>query len=311
MIAHMFDSLFRGVSDTGLLGAIEEFARAEAAAAARRLAATAELVRRRCDDEDTATWSCDAWDSAAAEVAAALNVSHGRASRQMQLAESLRLRLPRIAELFLAGAVSARVVAAIAWRIHLVTDDDAMALIDRALADRAGGWDALSQYKLEQAIDTWIDKHDRARCAAPAPAPAVAMSPSAPRIMNSVRPPCGAGSTPPTQPHWTAGSPQWRTASAMTIPGPSVSGAPMRSAPSRRAPNSSRASAELPAAPSRGRISGPPASWFTCSPMPRLSPHNPMTTCPATATADSRPSPVPDRPSSSEVAPFRRHFWPS
>lgn len=156
----MFDTEFRAVSETALIGAIEDFARAEAAAAARRLAAIAELVRRRCDDEDTATWSCDAWDSAASEVAAALKVSHGRASRQMELAASLRLQLPRIAELFLAGAVSARVVAAIAWRTHLVTDDDAMAMIDSALAERAGGWDALSQYKLEQAIDFWIDKHD-------------------------------------------------------------------------------------------------------------------------------------------------------
>ncbi len=156
----MFDTEFRSASDTRLIGAIEEFARAEAAAAARRLSAISELVRRRCADEDTAHWSCDAWDSAAAEVAAALKVSHGRASRQMELAESLRVQLPRIAQLFLAGAVSARVVAAIAWRTHLVTDDEAMALIDSAMAERAGGWDALSQYKLEQAIDTWIDKHD-------------------------------------------------------------------------------------------------------------------------------------------------------
>lgn len=160
MIAHMFETEFRGASDSRLIGAIEEFARAEAAATARRLAAICELVRRRVATDDTAHWSCDGWDSAAAEVAAALKVSHGRASLQMQLAESLRSQLPRIAELFLAGDVSARVVTAIAWRTHLVTDPDAMALIDNALAERAGGWDVLSQYKLEQAIDTWIDKHD-------------------------------------------------------------------------------------------------------------------------------------------------------
>lgn len=156
----MFDSEFRSASDEGLVVAIEDLTRAEAGMAARRLAATAELVRRRCGDEDSAQWACDAWDNAAAEVAAAMKVSHSRASRQMHVAESLRLRLPRIAALFLAGAVSAKVVAAIAWRTDLVTDDDAMALIDRALADRAGWWDVLSQYKLEQAIDSLIDKHD-------------------------------------------------------------------------------------------------------------------------------------------------------
>ncbi len=158
----MFDMMFRTASDEGLVAAIGELAAAEAAAAARRLAAIAELVRRRCDDDDdeTAHWSCDTWDFAAAEVAAALKVGHARASRQMQLAESLSQQLPRIAELFLAGGVSARVVTAIAWRTHLVTDTDAMALIDAALAERAAGWDALSQYKLEQAVDTWIDRYD-------------------------------------------------------------------------------------------------------------------------------------------------------
>ena len=90
----------------------------------------------------------------------------------MQLAESLSQQLPRIAELFLAGGVSARVVTAIAWRTHLVTDTDAMALIDAALAERAAGWDALSQYKLEQAVDTWIDRYDPGRFAVLVPAPA-------------------------------------------------------------------------------------------------------------------------------------------
>jgi phage tail protein X len=156
----MFDAMFREASDAALIGAIEEWAAAESAAAARRLAAVAELVSRRCSDEDTADWSCDAWDSAAAEVSAALGVSHGRAAGQMHLAESLRLRLPRIAQLFLAGRVSARVVAAIAWRTNLVTDPDALSLIEGAVAEHATRWDALSQYKLEQAIDAWIDKYD-------------------------------------------------------------------------------------------------------------------------------------------------------
>lgn len=156
----MFETLFRDESDAGLIGAIEEAARAEAAAAARRLAAIAELVHRRCGDAETAHWACDAWDAAAAEISAALGVSHGRAAGQMHLGESLRLRLPRVAELFLAGRLSTRVVAAISWRTSLVTDPATMSLIDGVLADRAARWDALSQYKLEQAIDTWIDKYD-------------------------------------------------------------------------------------------------------------------------------------------------------
>ena len=76
----MFDSEFAAVGDAELIAAIEDGARAEAAASARRLAAIAELVRRRVDDDERALWAFDPWDGVAAEVAAALNVGHRRAS---------------------------------------------------------------------------------------------------------------------------------------------------------------------------------------------------------------------------------------
>jgi hypothetical protein len=70
--------------DSMVVAAITGWACVEAAASARRLAAIAELVRRRADGPtDCAQWSCDNWDSMAAEVAAALHVSHGMASGQM------------------------------------------------------------------------------------------------------------------------------------------------------------------------------------------------------------------------------------
>ena len=156
----MFDTMFADATDSAVISAIEEFTRAEAAAAARRMAAVAEMVHRRCEDDDHAHWSCDGWDSAAAEVSAAAGISHGRASGQMYLGMSLRQRLPRTAVLFLAGRLSARVVSAIAWRTDLVQDAEALAMIDAAIADNAGRWDALSQYKLDQAIDVWVDRHD-------------------------------------------------------------------------------------------------------------------------------------------------------
>lgn len=152
--------MFAGAADSEVISAIEEFTRAEAAAAARRMAAVAELVHRRCGDDEHAHWSCDEWDSAAAEVSAAAGISHGRASGQMYLGMSLRQRLPRVAALFLEGRLSARVVSAIAWRTDLVQDAEALAMIDAAIADNAGRWDALSQYKLDQAIDVWVDRHD-------------------------------------------------------------------------------------------------------------------------------------------------------
>ena len=149
-------------------------ARAEAAGAAQRLAAIAELVRRRGGDDEGVHWSCDAWDAAAAEVLAALGIGHGRASGQMHLGMALRHRLPRVAALFLEGKLSSRIVSAIAWRTDLVRDDDAMALIDAALAEDARTWGLLSQHNLEQAIDGLIDRHDpgalrRTRASGPQP----------------------------------------------------------------------------------------------------------------------------------------------
>jgi hypothetical protein len=85
----------RSADDAAVVAAITEGARVEAAAAARRLAAIAELVARRADGPtDCAHWSCDNWDAIAAEVAAAQGISHSVASGQMYLGVALRDRLP-------------------------------------------------------------------------------------------------------------------------------------------------------------------------------------------------------------------------
>jgi len=154
------DEPLHRADDAALVAAIGEWARVEAQAAARRLAAVAELTVRRCEQGERAVWSCDDWDGAAAEVSAALGVSHGRASGLMHEAMALRTRLPRVAALFAAGKLSARVVAAMAWRTNLVVDADVAQTIDAALGQAAAGWDRLSQYKMDQAIDGVVDRHD-------------------------------------------------------------------------------------------------------------------------------------------------------
>jgi hypothetical protein len=159
----MFDAEFSTADDATVVAAIEEGARAEAAAGARRLAAIAELARRRVDDEDErANWAFDGWASAAAEVAAAMTVGQRRASAQMHIAVALRDRLPRVAALYMQGALSSRVVSAITWRTRLVEDADALALIDAALAEGATNWGPLSEDRLDQAIDAWIFRFDPA-----------------------------------------------------------------------------------------------------------------------------------------------------
>ena len=147
--------------DCEVVAAIEERAAPRPLWPARRLAATAELARRRVvDDDERANWVFDGWNSAAAEVAAAMTVGQRRASGQMRIAVALRDRLPRVAALYMKGEISSRIVSAITWRTQLVEDTEAMALIDAACAEGATRWGPLSEDKLEQAIDAWVHRYD-------------------------------------------------------------------------------------------------------------------------------------------------------
>jgi Domain of unknown function (DUF222) len=156
------ESLTRA-DDASVVAAIAEGARGEAVAAARRLAAIAELVARRADGPtDCAHWSCDNWDAIAAEVAAAQGISHAMASGQMYLAVALRDRLPKVAALFAEGTISARLASAIVWHTDLIKDPDTMRLVDTALASDAARFGPMSVTKAAQAIDAIVDRHDPA-----------------------------------------------------------------------------------------------------------------------------------------------------
>ena len=155
--------MFETSDDTGLVAMIEETTRDEAAAGARRAAAIAELVSRRVGDDANdprAWWACDLWDSAAAEIAAAMNISHRKASGQMRIAETLRDHLPAVAALFSQGRLSVRVISAITWRTRLITDEQVWARIDTALAERAQQWGPLADEKLIAAVDGLVLRFD-------------------------------------------------------------------------------------------------------------------------------------------------------
>ena len=124
----MFDSEFAAASDVELVAAIEDGVRQEAIAGARRLAAIAELTRRRIDDDDErALWVFDSWASTAAEVGAAMAIGSRRASGQMRIAEALREHLPQVAALYGKGALSSRLVSTITWATRLVQGEQAWA----------------------------------------------------------------------------------------------------------------------------------------------------------------------------------------
>ncbi|CAN5409510.1 HNH endonuclease signature motif containing protein [soil metagenome] len=146
-------------------GGITGWLRAAAACEARGLAAIAELARRRCaeeDDDDRYYWPADPWDSAGAEVAAAMNVGLGKARTYMETALLLRDRLPRTNALFKDGAITAYMATIIYDRTYNVTDEATWALLDAALSDSHTTWGPLPQAKLVDAIDFWINAFDPA-----------------------------------------------------------------------------------------------------------------------------------------------------
>ncbi|OBK76907.1 DUF222 domain-containing protein, partial [Mycobacterium sp. 1274761.0] len=157
----MFDAVFAGFGDAELIGVIEDAARREAVEAARQLAAIAELVHRRVDDDvETALWAFDPWDGVAAEIGSTLNIGQRAASGRMHIAAALRERLPHVAALHLKGELSARVVAAITWGTQLVLDPQALACIDSEIAAKATQWGPLSRDKLRQTINSLVHRYD-------------------------------------------------------------------------------------------------------------------------------------------------------
>ncbi|MGL5441901.1 MAG: DUF222 domain-containing protein, partial [[Mycobacterium] stephanolepidis] len=92
----MFDSL----ADGELIDVISSSQRAEAQAAARRLAAIGALVDRHADPEQQDPrdrFAVDRWDEVAAQVAAAQGITHALASHQMRYSYVLRHRLRAVA----------------------------------------------------------------------------------------------------------------------------------------------------------------------------------------------------------------------
>ena len=64
-------------------------------------------------------------------------------------------RLPKLGQVFAAGAVDFRVIRIVDFRTALITDEQALAAIDEMVAYKAPGWNALSDKKLAQLLD-WM-----------------------------------------------------------------------------------------------------------------------------------------------------------
>jgi hypothetical protein len=131
--------------------------RAERAAFARQLVAVGRFAQRRlaASTGEHDLWCVDDFEAIAAEIGAELGISRGRASSQMNYGTTLLERFPKLTEVFLAGRVDFRVIAAVIYRTDLITDTDAVAKIDAELAAKAPAWNKLSREKVSELVD-WM-----------------------------------------------------------------------------------------------------------------------------------------------------------
>ncbi|MGB8406862.1 MAG: DUF222 domain-containing protein [Mycobacterium sp.] len=147
--------------DAALIDAITGATRAESQAAAVRLAAVAELIDRRCDDQDgRELWACDGWAEVGAEVGAALTINARAASAQMRIAIALRDRVPAVGALLAAGTITASIAGTITWHTHNVTDPEVLAMLDACLAGAVTEWGPLSREAMIVEIKKWVHKFD-------------------------------------------------------------------------------------------------------------------------------------------------------
>ncbi|MFI5510923.1 13E12 repeat family protein [Mycobacterium sp. NPDC051804] len=147
----MFDS------DGPLLATMRDAQREERSAAARKMIAAGRLFlqRRAALGGEHDSWCVDDWDVIAAEVAAELGVSRGRASSWMDHGHVLIERLPALAEEFVAGEIDFRIIRIVGFRTALLTDEQAIAAIDEMLAYKTPSWNTLSDKRVAELVD-WM-----------------------------------------------------------------------------------------------------------------------------------------------------------
>jgi hypothetical protein len=135
------DGRFAGVSDAELIGVLCAWDRVEAHAAAQKLAAVAELYRRRPEPGCEPGPACD--EFAARELGPALGESRGRADDLLDLAWQLDTRLPGTRAALWDGALSPYKAQLIIRATQLLDPAEAQAaeekVLDRAARLTSGG----------------------------------------------------------------------------------------------------------------------------------------------------------------------------
>ena len=158
IIKHVFEEC----GDVELLDLMGDAQQAQRAAFARQLLAVGRFGLRRTEQmSGEQDFSCvDDWEVIAAEIGAELGISRGRASSQMRYGKALLERFPTLSEVFLAGAVDFRVIAAAIFRTDLITDAAVLAEIDAELARKAPAWNKLSRETVTELVDWMVLERD-------------------------------------------------------------------------------------------------------------------------------------------------------
>jgi hypothetical protein len=160
----MFARLFPAATpeSAALLERICSSSRAENQAAGERLVAIGELDMLRLRQYgERETWATDTWDSIAAEIAAALRISHALASSYLNYSRAMRNRLPKVGPALVSGDISYSAFQTIVFRTDLIDDAEVMAAVDAALALRVQRWPTMTRGRLAAAVDRIVARADR------------------------------------------------------------------------------------------------------------------------------------------------------
>ncbi|BBU24632.1 HNH endonuclease signature motif containing protein [Mycobacterium xenopi] len=156
----MFDS--RGRTTAVLVQRMAAAVRAENRAVGQRLTIIGELdVLRSREVGERETWLTDTQEALSAEIGAALGIAPALAASYLYYSPALRLRLPRVGALLVAGDIDYRTFQTIVYRTELLIDDDVMAAVDAQLAVRIPRWHALTQGRLGAYADQIVARADR------------------------------------------------------------------------------------------------------------------------------------------------------
>lgn len=146
----------RGV--TFHLDAARDQLRAERSAVAAKLmeAGTFALARMAELGHSFEDRIVDDWELVAGELGVELGISRGRACTLITQGRDLIVRLPGFAAVFAAGDVDLRVLRVILNRTALILDPDIMSVIDAQLAEAAPSWNALSDDRIGDLVDSMV-----------------------------------------------------------------------------------------------------------------------------------------------------------